>query len=79
MCCFINQWCTSTIWNEDFIRIVYVEFVSRLLSGTWQYSQEKESNAGAVNKNVKSFAIGYVAESDILAFIKNKFLSVLNS
>ena len=79
MCCFINQWCTSTIWNEDFIRTVYVEFVSRLLSGTWQYSQEKESNTGAVNKNVKSFAIGYVAESDILAFIKNKFLSVLNS
>ena len=79
MCCFINQWCPSTLWNEDFIRIVYVEFVSRLLSGTWQYSQEKESNAGAVNKNVKSFAIGYVAESDILAFIKNKFLSVLNS
>ena len=35
MHCFINQYTCTFLQNEGFIRIAFVEFVSRLLSG-WE-------------------------------------------
>ena len=42
----------TLLQNDDCTRIVFVEFVSRLLSGGWQYSHANKSNT-ATAKDVK--------------------------
>ena len=74
MCSFISQYSTSTLQN-NFIRII---FVGRL-SGGWQYSHANKSNTVTAKEDVKSFLLQCNLSTDLLVFIKLKFLRILNS
>ena len=72
--CFISQYSTCTLQNDNFIRIT---FVGRL-SGGWQYSHANKSNTVTAKEDVKSFLLQCNLSTDLLVFIKLKFLRILN-
>ena len=74
LCCFISQYSTCTLQNDNFIRIT---FVGRL-SGGWQYSHANKSNTVTAKEDVKSFLLQCNLSTDLLVFIKLKFLRILN-
>ena len=53
LCCFVCQYTCTLLQNEDFIRILFVECKSRLLSDGGQYSHTNESNIAATKEGVK--------------------------
>ena len=74
MFCFISQYSTCILQNDNFIRIT---FVGRL-SGGWQYSHANKSNTVTAKENVKSFLLQCNLSTDLLVFIKLKFPRILN-
>ena len=64
----------ALVQNNDFIRIT---FVGRLLSGGWQYSHGNESNTVTAKEDVKPM-LQCNLNTDLLVFIKLKFLRILN-
>ena len=79
LCCFISQYSTySVLQNDNFIRITSV---GRLLSGRWQYSHANKSQHRNCEGGcqTKVFLSQYNLNTDLLVFIKLKFLRILNS
>ena len=76
MCCFISQYSTCPLQNDNFIRIT---FVGRL-SDAWQYSHANKSNTVTAKEDVrqKVFLLQCNVNTDLLVFIKLKFLRILN-
>ena len=76
LCCFISQYSTCTLQNDNFIRIT---FVGRL-SDAWQYSHANKSNTVTAKEDVrqKVFLLQCNVNTDLLVFIKLKFLRILN-
>ena len=76
LCCFISQYSTCTLQNDNFIRIT---FVGRL-SDAWQYLHANKSNTVTAKEDVrqKVFLLQCNVNTDLLVFIKLKFLRILN-
>ena len=74
MLCFTSQYSTCILQNDNFIRIT---FVGRL-SGGWQYSHAKKSNTVTAKEVSKVFLLQCNLSTDLLVFIKPKFLRILN-
>ena len=49
------------------------------MSGGWQYSHANKSNTVTAKEDVKSFLLQCNLSTDLLVFIKLKFLRILNS
>ena len=77
LCCFISQYSTCTLLqNDNFIRIT---FVGWLLSGGWQYMRTRTMQQLWRRMSNKSFSVLCNLSTDLLVFIKLKFLRILNS